>query len=136
MVNSDKRNEIIRAFRKFARLGLAEMSLNPIQAYKKIELLCVSRRSRLDMLAVYDTLRLLALSGEDEVLYAVECVYFAGKSHRLTRCESSDRISRVALEEFCDDGTVYRRLEKARALYEKVRAKEGLLLDGILADGY
>ena len=65
------RNEIIRIFRKFARLGLANERLNPIQVYKKIEILCASRRSRLDMLAVYDTLRLLTLNGDDETIEAV-----------------------------------------------------------------
>ena len=130
MINNDKRNEIIRVFRKFARLGLANCELNPIQVYKKIDVLCTSRRSMLDMFAVFDTLRLLALDGEDETIDAIYKVYFSGKTHRLTGREMSERVSRVADEYFCDDRTVYRRLEKARAIYERIREREGLILDG------
>ena len=71
MQKNDKRNEIIRAFRKFARLGLDNETLNPIQVYKKINIICVSRRSRLDMLAVYDTIRLCFLNGEMDIIDAV-----------------------------------------------------------------
>ena len=124
------RNEIIRIFRKFARLGLANERLNPIQVYKKIEILCASRRSRLDMLAVYDTLRLLTLNGDDETIEAVFRVYFDGMAYRLTKQEKGARVIRLAQTQHCDDRTVYRRLEKARTLYIKVREREGLILDG------
>lgn len=63
MQKNDKRNEIIRVFRKFARFGLDSELLTPIQVYKKIDFLCASNRARLDMLAAYDTLRLLWLDG-------------------------------------------------------------------------
>ena len=127
---SDKRNEIIRAFRKYARLGLLDSGLNPIQIYKKIEMLCVSRRSRLDMFAVFDTLRLLELDDDDDTIDAIYAVYFEGKAYRLTKRESGRRVLDIAHEQYCDSRTIYRRLEKARALYEKVREKEGLILDG------
>lgn len=130
MIKNDKRNEIIRVFRKYARLGLADVGLNPIQTYKKIDVLCASRRSMLDMFAVFDTLRLLSLGGDEETVEAIRRVYFAGKAHRLTGKEMSDRVSRVAEAQFCDDRTVYRRLEKARSLYEAVREREGLILEG------
>lgn len=125
----DKRNEIIRAFRKYARLGLLDLDLNPIQIYKKIEVLCVSRRSRLDMFAVFDTLRLLELDGDDDTIEAIYAVYFEGKAYRLTKRESGRRVFEVAHEQYCDSRTIYRRLEKARTIYEKVREKEGLILD-------
>ena len=130
MVKSEKRDEIIRIFRKYARMGLADHRLNPIQAYKKIDLLCTSKRSKLDMFAVYDTLRLLVLDGDEETVDAVYRVYFSGKTHRLSGREISERVTRVASEQFCDDRTVYRKLERARALYERVREQEGLILDG------
>ncbi|MBR2380921.1 MAG: hypothetical protein IKA84_00305 [Clostridia bacterium] len=123
------RNEIIRIFSKFSRLGLASEKLNPIQAYKKIDMLCVARRSRLDMLAVYDTLRLLRLNGEEEVLRAVYEVYFEGVSYRSTKQERGASILRLATREHCDDRTVYRRLERARTLFERVRENEGLIGD-------
>ena len=130
MEQNDKRNEIIRAFRKYARLGLSETHLNPIQIYKKIDILCASRRNKIDMLAVFDTLRLLELNGDDDTLDAVYSVYFEGKTYRLNKFERGRRVIAVANEQYCDGRTVYRRLEKARNLFEKVREREGLILDG------
>ena len=72
MQKADKRNEIIRSFRKFARLGLDNELLSPIQVYKKIDFLCISKRSRLDMLSVYDTLRLLWLNDEKSTIEAIK----------------------------------------------------------------
>ena len=125
------RNEIIRIFRKFARLGLANERLNPIQVYKKIEMLCVSRRSRLDMFAVYDTLRLLYLNDEHEIIEAIFKVYFDGMAYRLTKQEKGARVIKLAMESHCDDRTVYRRLEKARNLYKQIRDSEGLIDDAM-----
>ena len=129
MEKTDKRNEIIRNFRKFARLGVDFESLNPIQAYKKIDTLCYSRRARLDMLAVYDTLRLLWLDGDEETIDVLKTVYFAGRAYRLTKHDISARVLAIAQENHCDERTVYRRLERARGLYEKVRTREGLIAD-------
>ena len=129
MQKTDKRNEIIRSFRKFARLGLDLETWNPIQVYKKIDVLCYSHRSRLDMLAVYDTLRLLWLDGEDETISAIKNVYFAGKAFRLTKHDISSRVLAIACENHCDERTIYRRLEKARKLYEKVRERAEINFD-------
>lgn len=129
MQSNDTRNEIIRNFRKYARLGLDSENYNPIQVYKKIDVLCVSRRSRLDMLAVYDTLRLLWLENESETIEAIKEVYFAGKIYRLTKHDISARVLAIAQEKHCDERTVYRRLERARKIYEKIREREGLIED-------
>ena len=130
MVKNEKRNEIVRIFRKYARMGLADARLNPIQAYKKIDILCTSRRNKLDMLSVYDTLRLLFLDGDEETLDALFKVYFSGRQYRLSGREMSERVTRLAKEQYCDDRTIYRRLEKARKIYERVREREALILDG------
>ena len=131
MVKNEKREEVIRVFRRFARIGLTYQELNPMQMYKRIDILCSSRRLKIDMLAVFDTLRLLALNGEEDIIEALYVVYFADPAHRLTRNEISRRISRLAADQHCDERTVYRRLERARTLYGQVRHKEGLLLDGV-----
>ena len=133
---NEKTNEIIRIFRKYARLGLLECDLNPIQIYKKIDVLCVARRNKLDMLAVFDTLRLLELSGETEILEAIHEVYFEGRSYRLSRHEIGSRVCELASKQYCDGRTVYRRLEKARGIFESVRKREGLLLDGIYSESF
>ena len=136
MEQNDKRNEIIRAFRKFARLGLAEGELNPIQIYKKIDILCVSRRSKLDMLAVFDTIRILELMNDNDTLLAINRVYFDGRAHRVTKYELGRRVCALAQEQYCDERTIYRRLEKARNIFEKIRQKEGLILDGLYPQKY
>ena len=131
MESNDKRNEIVRIFRRYARLGIDDSGLNPIQVYKKIDVLCSSRRSKLDMLAVFDTLRILELKEDTDTdtLIAIERVYFYGKAHRTTKYDLGSRVSELARDQYCDDRTIYRRLQKARELFEKVRKKEGLILD-------
>ena len=131
MENNDKRNEIIRTFRKFARLGLDSESLNPIQVYKKIDVLCYSRRARVDMLSVYDTLRLLWLDGDIDTIDSLRRVYFEGKAYRLTKYDISSRVLALATEKHCDERTIYRKLERARKLYEKIREREGLINDDV-----
>ncbi len=121
MTENDTRKEIIRVFRKYERLGLSREGLDPVRAYKRIEVLCFSRRGKLDMFAVYDTMRILHLMGEEDVIRAVREVYFAGAAYRLTASVISDRVLRCASEQYCDERTVYRRLKKARELYEGIR---------------
>ncbi len=132
MDQNEKRNEIVRIFRRYARLGVSDHEPNPIQVYKKIDVLCTSHRLKLDMLAVFDTLRLLELSGDTDTLIAIKRVYFQGKTHRLTKHELGRRVLALALDQYCDDRTIYRRLEKARGMFEKIREREGLILDGVL----
>lgn len=131
MEKDEKRKETIRVFRKFARLGLDDERINPIQAYRRIDVLCSSRRAKLDMLAVYDALRLLNLGGEEKVYEAVRDVYFEDPGARLNKNEVSRRVARASIEYFCDERTVYRRLERARSLYSQLREKEGLIWDGV-----
>ena len=123
----DERNDAARAFRKFARLGLNDASTNPAQAYKRIDVLCHARRTKLDMLAVYDTLRLLSLVGDVDTLAAIWEVYFSLEDYRFSKSETARRVRKCAQNNYCDERTVYRRLVKARSLYTRLREKEGLL---------
>ena len=128
-LTNKQRKEAVRAFRKFARMGFADEQLNPIQIYKRIDVLCHAHRIKIDMLALYDTLRLLALSGDDETLRAVEEVYLSSARRRFSENETSYLVRKYADKNYCDERTVYRRLHKAIALYIKIREKEGLLWD-------
>ena len=127
MVKNEKRDEIIRIFRKFARIGLAYQELYPMQMYKRIDILCSSRRLKIEMISVFDTMRLLAVNGDNEIIEAVYEVYFKGVNCRLTQKEISERVYRIANEQHCDIRTVYRRLERARNIYLQVYEREGLL---------
>lgn len=126
----EQRNEVMRAFRKFARLELANGESNPIQVYKRIDVLCHSHRTKLDMLAVFDTLRLLSLSGEEDTINALRDVYFASAKYRFSQNETSRLIRKSAQLNYCDERTIYRRLHKARELYTRIREQEGFLWDG------
>ena len=121
MTENDTRKEIIRVFRKSERLGLSREGLDPVRAYKRIDVLCASRRGKLDMFAVYDTMRILSLLGEEDVISAVRRVYFVDVAYRLTASMISDRVLKCACEQYCDARTIYRRLKRARELYASIR---------------
>lgn len=127
---NEKSKDAVRAFRKYARLGLTSGTLNPIQKYKRIDMMCVSRRSKLEMLAVFDTFRLLEISGDQSTIYAVNSVYLRNLSHRLLRHDIGNAVRACATEQFCDERTIYRRLEKARELFLHLHKNEGLAWDG------
>ena len=127
---NEESKDAVRAFRKYARLGLTSGTLNPIQKYKRIDMMCVSRRSKLEMLAVFDTFRLLEISGDQSTIYAVNSVYLRNLSHRLLRHDIGNAVRACATEQFCDERTIYRRLEKARELFLYLHKNEGLAWDG------
>ena len=111
-----------RAFRNYARMGLA-CSRSAIDIVCKIRGIC-GDDTALDMIAVFDTLRMLEFLGDKIALRAVKDVYFATAKAKLHSNEITLRIRRLADEAHCDDRTVYRRLKKARDMREFIRSKE------------
>ena len=111
-----------RAFRNYARLGLVG-SRSAIDTVCKIRGIC-SDSAALDMLAVFDTLRLLEFLDDMIALRAVRDIYFATAGSKLHSNEITLRIRRLADEMHCDDRTIYRRLKKARDMWEYIRARE------------
>lgn len=112
----------IQAFRNYARLGLCG-SESALGVICKIRGACRDSTA-LDMIAVFDALRLLELSGDMIALRAVKEIYFATAAHKLRANEITLRVRRLADEIHCDDRTVYRRLKKARELWKLLRSKE------------
>ena len=112
------------AFRRYALLGLDRRSLNVFEAYECIRGMCASSSSALDMLAVYDTLRLLGASERVECITAIRAVYFYGAGRRPRKNDITYRIRRLAYESHCDERTVYRHLQYAKRLYETVRKNQ------------
>ncbi len=110
-----------RSFRRFARLGLDRRAMAPCEVYQTIYSVCLSRETASDMLAVYDTLRLLVAEGRGEVAEAVREVYFADERRRAHRPDLGYRVLRHAYESNCDERTVYRRLRTAAELYLRLR---------------
>ena len=109
--------KIASAFRKYSKLGLNSYTLSPFDAYDRIGGVCPTKSAALDLLAVYDTMRLLKLSNKREVISAVTAVYFGISGIKPKKSEISERVLRHATENFCDERTVYRQLEYARRLY-------------------
>ena len=124
MTISEKQIEkyrIISAFRKYTRLGLARRELSVFDACDRIRGVCKEREEALDLLAVYDTVRLLRISGKTDVIDAVDSVYFYTMNGKTRKNEISLRVLRYAYENHCDERTVYRQLEYARRIYKLVR---------------
>lgn len=111
-----------QAFRSYARLSLCNCN-SALQVLCRIRGIC-GDSAALDMIAVFDTLRLLELDGDTLALRAVKDIYFATASKRLRAGEITLRVRRLAWEQSCDDRTVYRRLEKVRRVWEFVRERE------------
>ena len=116
------REKAAHSFRSYARLSLCD-SVSALHILCRIRGIC-GERTALDMLAVFDTLRLLELDGDLLALRAVREIYFATAKKKLRANEITLRVRRLAYEEHCDDRTVYRRLEKARRIWYHVRSQE------------
>ena len=121
IVKNDKAT-IISTFRKYSRLGLDNEHLSPFDVYDRIRGVCKTKSEALDLLAVYDTMRLLRISKKNEVIKAVYAVYFCGLGRKPKKNEISDRVLRHAMENYCDERTVYRQLEYARRVYKMLRS--------------
>jgi hypothetical protein len=111
-----------RALRNYARLGLVG-SRSAIDTVCKIRGIC-NDSAALDMIAVFDTLRLLEFLGDKIAVHAIHDVYFATANKKTRSNEITLRIRRLADEMHCDDRTVYRRLQKARDMWEFIRSRE------------
>ncbi len=118
---TDNKLKIITAFRKYKRLGLASASLSPFVAYKRIRGCSRNIAEAYDLLAVYDTVRILKLLNKSDVLNSVNAVYFAHIRASQKATSVSMRVLRHAYETSCDERTVYRQLEFARKLYSDLR---------------
>ncbi len=120
-MDRNERDEAIAAFRKFTRLGLSSLKLDTFDAYARIKGCSRSYEEAHVLLAVYDTFRLLRLTGNTETADAVRAVYCKGSGRKPKRNEISMRVLRYAYETHCDERTVYRRLGYAKKLYRQLK---------------
>ncbi len=97
-----------------------------LSLHKKTPLGFLSVMSRLggpaanSMLAVRDTYRHLEISGKKETAEAVETVYGGASRLPFKSSEISRRIRHFAVGHYMDDRTVYRRLNEAKKIYDKM----------------
>ncbi len=108
------------AFRTYAQLGLCREE-SALGVICRIRGIC-GESTALDMIAVFDTLRLLEIAGETLALRAVKEIYLYPRSYK--KNEFTLRVRRLADELHCDDRSVYRYLKKARDLWQALRQKE------------
>ena len=110
----------VSAFRTYARLGLCREE-SVLGVICRIRGIC-GENTALDMIAVFDTLRLLEISDETFVLRAVKELYLYPRTYKQN--QFSLRLRRVADELHCDDRSIYRYLKKAREIWLALRKKE------------
>ena len=103
-------------FRRYARLGLDRKEMKVFDAYRLIRGVSKSENEALELLGVYDMMRLLSLT-DNESAEAVRAVYFSGGGRTPKRNQTGMRVLRFATEHSCDERTVYRRLHAAKELY-------------------
>ena len=118
---SSEKIKIIMAFRKYTRLGLASERLSPFVAYRRIKGCSRNESEAYDLLAVYDTVRILRLLNKKDELRAVNEVYFANNRDIKKTDSVSLRVMRHAYETNYDERTVYRQLQYVRKLYSNLR---------------
>ncbi len=111
-----KRDVAASMFRRYARLGLDKREMRVFDAYRLIQGVSKSEKEALELLGVYDTMRLLSLI-DVESADAVRAVYFAEGGRTPKRNQTGMRVLRFATERCCDERTVYRRLRSAKELY-------------------
>ncbi len=114
------RDKIIKTFTKYARLGLAAGRLDALEVYARINGCARTRSEARELLAVYDTVRFLKISGKEDALRAVCCVYFSQSRRQYSKDGINDRVLRYSMSAGCDARTVYRQLAYAVKVYEAV----------------
>ena len=107
----------VRAFRRYARYGFDRRELSAFDMYELIRGSVGSLESANEMLAVYDTMRLLAATGKSEACAAVRTVYFSYPHVKLKRNDIGLRVRYFAYRKNLDDRTVYRLLSDAKKLF-------------------
>ena len=120
MKDTYKKLRIINTFKKYARLGLASKRLDALDVYGRIKGVSRTRREAKELLAVYETVKFLALCKKEDCLEALFAVYFSLSGRGVRKSEISERVLRYAVESYCDERTVYRKLSYVVNVYERL----------------
>ena len=107
----------VRAFLKYARLGLDRRELSALYMPSRIRSYCSSDAEAERLLAVYEMFRILRAEEKRETEEAVRAVYFSGRGRTPRKNDITYAVRRFAVEKNIDDRTVWRRIEYAKNLY-------------------
>ena len=125
MKMSEERRSVTRALICYARIGTGGCK-TPFDIYKRIEGACGKNKELArDIWAVHECMQVLAAFSDFDTLKAVKEIYFKPFEKRSVRVplknEITNRIVRFAAENYVDERTVYRRLQKARKIWNFIR---------------
>lgn len=124
MARSKERTAVIRAFRRYRKLGFdRDDTRDPFLTLEQMRGVSRRRSDALDLLAVRETLRFLRLSGRGEE-EAVRAVFFDLSLNLRVKNEMTYAVRRFALSHHYDERSVYRMLAKAERVFLTVRYKE------------
>ena len=126
MRKSKDRRRMTLALVRYSRFNISGGCTDSLEIYKRIEGVCGNKRElALDLLAVRDLLMILKLKNDVQTLNILNEIYFLPFSNhpqrQMGKNEMSYRILRFAYENHIDERTVYRKLQKARAIWQRVR---------------
>jgi len=112
-----KKDIAARAFLKYARLGLDKRNLTAMEMARHVNGVASCEREAVRLLSVYDTLRILRAEGRDEDADAVRAVYFPLRGRVPRKNDITYAVRRFAYERSLDERTVWRKIDRAKALY-------------------
>ena len=117
-----KRRTITRALVLYQRLGFCERSSFPFSVYGRIVGVCGKNRELAnDLWAIHETLLVLNVTNNRDVLKVVDYIYFRPFQKNISskdrKNEISYRIVKYAKENYMDERTVYRKLQKAKEIF-------------------
>ena len=119
-MRASSRLRVLRAFRQYARLGMDRQRLKPYLVYARLRGSSRSEREALDLLAVYDTVRLLSYE-QNGALEAVRAIFFDLSISLQRKNDMTYAVRRYAMAHHYDERTVYRQLARAERLYLYLR---------------
>ena len=126
MRKSKELRKMTSALVLYSRLNISKGCANSLEIYERIVGVCGNRRElALDLLAVRDLLMILKLKNDVQMLNIINEIYFLPfakhPQRQIGKSEMSYRILRFAYENHMDERTVYRKLQKARSIWQKAR---------------
>ena len=121
MARSLRRREMLAAFRKYARLGLGKNRLATHLIYARLRGVSRTEAGARELLAVYDTVRLLRLQ-RSPALAAAEALLLDPHATYRHRTDMTYAVRRYAQAHHYDERTVYRQLALVEDLYLRLLA--------------
>ncbi len=111
MKKTEQRKKLARVFAKYFRLGLDDARLSVFDVCRRISGSQNSLSRANDLFAAWATAKILRDSGSAEDVEMFLAVY-------LTKKRS---VTSLALKKYCDERTLYRRLEHVERQYQRIR---------------